>query len=118
LAACFTLMPFAASAAGLVPCNGPDCEACDLVKLGQNVINFLIEISAAVGALMFAIGGFMMVTSGGDSGKVKTATGIMTNVVIGFIILLAAWLIVDTVMKTFVGERLGRPWNEIQCVNR
>lgn len=101
--------------AQIVPCNGPECQACHLIELGDNIIDFLISIFAAIGTIMFAVAGLIMVTSGGDESRVKQAKSVMTNVVIGFIILLSAWLIVDTVMKTFVGNNLGRPWQSISC---
>ena len=111
-------VPLFVFAQGLVPCSGPDCQACDLVKLGNNVISFLISIAAIIGAIMFAVAGFKMVISAGNESEVSAAKELMTNVVIGFVILLAAWLIVDTVMKTFVGDKLGRPWQTIQCVDQ
>jgi hypothetical protein len=63
---------------------------------------------------------FKMVTAGGDAGAISNAKSMITNVIIGFIILLAAYLIVDTVMKILVGDKLTGfgPWNEIQCVDQ
>ena len=60
-------------------------------------------------------------------GAIKEARSMMTNVLIGFAIILTAWLIVDTVMKTFVNQALigasgsgtdasYGPWNAIKCV--
>ena len=57
-----------------------------------------------------------MVMSGGSTEGVSEAKGMMTNAVIGFIILLGAWLIVDTVLKTVMKEGTIGPWNEIACV--
>ena len=110
------VIPFFVSAQ-LVPCLGPECQACHLIGLAQNVINFLIGISAVIGALLFGWAGFLMVTAGGKSSQIEKAKGIFTNVVIGFIVMLAAWLIIDTVMKllTNQGGRLG-VWNTIECV--
>lgn len=99
-----------------MPCDGPDCQACHLVQLGDNILDFLVTISVGIGAIMFAVAGFRMVFSAGDVSQVTAARSMMTNVVIGFVILLAAWLIVDTIMKTFVGNKLGYPWHSVQCV--
>jgi hypothetical protein len=74
---------------------------------------------ATLAALIVAWAGFKMLTSGGNSGKVSEAKSMMTNVVIGLIILLAAWLMVDTVMKLFVNQAvLIGPWNQLQCVEQ
>lgn len=102
--------------AQLVPCDGPECQACHLVELGDNIVRFLITIAAVIGAIMIAVAGLQMVTSGGDVARVTAAKNTMTNVVIGFIILLAAWLLVDTIMKAFVNESKFGVWNQIECV--
>ncbi len=101
---------------GLVPCKGPECEACHVVQLAQNILTWVINIMASIIALIFVIGGIKMVMSAGDTGAVKQARKMITNSVIGFIILLTAWLIMDTVLKTFVNEGAIGPWHQIECV--
>lgn len=114
------LLPVVTSAQGIVPCNGPECNACHFVQLGQNILEFLIKISVIIGAVMFAVAGFYMVTSAGDTGKVARGRAIFSNVVIGLVILLAAWLIIDTVLKVFLpnGDTPLGPWNQISCVTQ
>jgi hypothetical protein len=104
------------SFAQLVPCNGPDCGTCELVQLGNNILQWLVSIMAVICALIIVFAGFKMVTSAGNSGKISEAKGMMANTLIGFIILLAAWLIVDTVMKMFVNQSVVGPWNQIECI--
>lgn len=111
-------LPIFALAAGIVPCGGtgePACQACHVVQLGQKLLEWFIGIMASVIALIFAIGGMKMVMSGGSEG-VSEAKSMMTNSVIGFIILLSAYLVVDTLMKLFVDNSKLGTWNEIQCV--
>jgi hypothetical protein len=77
-------------------------------------------------AIVIVIAGFKMVTAGGNVGQVSDAKSMITNTIVGFIILLAAWLIVDTVLKVFVSGSSNTtgaaripgfgPWNEIECV--
>ncbi len=111
-------LPSEILAAGIVPCDGPDCTTCHFVDLGSNILNWLIGIMATVCAVMIVVAGFKMVTAGGNAGAVSSAKEMITNTIVGFIILLAAWLIVDTVMRTFVGDEIPNfgPWNEIDCV--
>ncbi len=106
--------------AGIVPCGGTgqgECRACDFVKLGQNLINWFIAISASTIALTFAVGGMKMVMSGGDTGAVSSARTMMTNSVIGLIIILGSWLIVDSMLKLFLNDQSYGVWNEVQCVS-
>ncbi len=101
----------------IVPCEGDGCRACDLVTLADNIINFLIMISLLIAAILFAYAGFLMVTSGGNSGKVKKAKEVFQNVLIGIVIVLSGWIIINTIMSILVGENLfGGSWRSIQCV--
>lgn len=101
----------------LVPaCSGGECQMCHLIQLGNNIIRFLISIFAVIGAILIAVGGFYMVTSAGNVSRRDKGKGILTNTVIGLIIMLVAWLVVDTVMKTLAGSKAYGMWREIQCV--
>ncbi len=111
-------VPVAFAQNPLVPCNGPECQACHLVQLGQNILSWLIGIMASVIALVFAIGGMKMVMSGGNTESVSQGKSMMSNAVIGFVILLAGWLIVDTLIKLFVDDGKIGVWNSIQCVTQ
>jgi hypothetical protein len=108
-------------AAGLVPCGGtnePMCRACDFVSMGQKVLFKFIELSAGIIALAFAYGGMKMLMSAGNTGAVSEAKEIMTNAVIGFVILLGAWLIVNTVLMTMMSDGKGiEVWGTIECVS-
>lgn len=102
----------------LVVCEGDQCNACNLVKLANNVIRFLIVLSVLLATIMFIYAGFLFVTSGGNQAQLQKGKGMFKDVLIGIIILLTGFLIVDTVMKTLAGNSLmgGGPWNQIQCV--
>jgi len=102
----------------LVVCEGDTCNACNLVKLANNVIKFLIVLSILLAAILFMYAGFLFVTSGGNESQLKKGKEMFKNVFIGIIIVLTGFLIVDTVMKTLAGDSLmgGGPWNQIQCV--
>lgn len=117
----FLLTTSVTYAAGLVPCGGPNeamCRACDFVAMGQNIMKWFVLVSASIVALMFAFGGMKMVMSAGNTGAVSEGKEMMTNSVIGFLILLAAWLIVNTVLMTFMKDGNGiAVWGTIQCVD-
>lgn len=92
------------------------CNICHIVQLIQNALSFLITISVMIATLMFVYAGFLYLTAGGSPEKIKSATKIFTNVFIGLVFVLGAFLIVDTIMKTFYNENTSfGPWNEIEC---
>ncbi len=101
--------------AAIVPqCPPTGCRACDLVTLANNVIKFLIYMSIFVAVGSVVVIGFSAVVSG-ESAAHELA-GTFTNIVVGIIIMLSGWLIIDTIMKVLVGGRLG-PWNAVECIN-
>lgn len=102
----------------LVVCEGDQCNACNLVKLANNVIRFLIVLSILLATIMFIWAGFLFVTSGGNQTQLQKGKKMFMDVLIGIIIVLTGFLIVDTVMKTLAGNSLmgGGPWNQIECV--
>lgn len=106
-----------AQAADLVPCSGASCSTCDVVKVANGVVGWLAIALASIGGLVLMFAGVKMVTSAGNMGAIESAKEMMVNVIIGYLILLSAWLVIDTVMKTFVGDEIPGygPWNEIEC---
>lgn len=103
---------------GLVPCGIEEaCNACHLVELAQNVINFMLTLAGSVAAIMFTYAGFLYLSAQGSSNKISKAHSIFSNVLIGLIVALSAWLVVNAIMNALVdsdGEGFGA-WNQIEC---
>ena len=98
----------------IVPCDGLDCNVCSIAQLAQNLLNIGIYIAVFLSAILFAYAGWQYVTAGGESGKASEAKKIFWNVGIGLILALAAWLIVDIIMKILVSPSTPLwPWNKI-----
>jgi hypothetical protein len=101
---------------GLVTCDGVTvpCDACTLVLMADKVIQWLFTILISLTIMMIMYAGFRLVVSQGNSHAWEESKGMLTNIVVGFIIVLSAWLIVDTVMKGLVNPnaKLGM-WNQL-----
>ena len=105
-------------AAGLVPCSGLDCKPCDLFVGFVNVINFLVfTITPIAAAIMAVIAGFILIFGGSETAKTM-GKKMLTNTVIGLVIVLCSWLIVNTIIRA-IGRGVGgwspAGWNQIQC---
>ena len=112
--AAIALLPFIASAQlpdRLVPCDGLDCTVCSLAALAQNLLNAGIFMAVFISALLFAYAGWLYLTDAAISGQQK-AKGMFLNVVVGLVLILGAWLVVDTLMKVMLGGSY-MPWNSI-----
>jgi len=97
----------------LVTCTGVDCNFCHLLSTGKNVIDLLFQVLIIAAVVMIVVAGFKLVTSAGNVSAMQSAKGMLTNVIIGFVIVLSAWLIVDTIIKMLVGQnsQFGM-WNQ------
>jgi hypothetical protein len=104
---CVPMFAFAQkNTSGLVPCGIADtagepvpttqqCDFQDLINLTQGMLNFIIyELATPIAILMFAYAGFKLVWSDGDTGAEKSARAIFKNTLIGYGVMLAAFLIV------------------------
>ncbi len=100
----------------IVPCDGIDCQACSVAQLGQRIINWLIGFSIPLAAAMFAWAGILYFTSLSKPSQVEDAKRIFRNVGIGFVIVLCAWLGVQTLLKAVLKPAYYQSWNSIQCV--
>jgi len=113
------MIPAGADAA-LVPvaCENPQtCGTCEFVATVNNVMQFTVGLLILIAVAVFVYAGFLYVTSAGNSSQIQTAHGLFGNVVIGIIIALAAYLIVNTVVQGLAKSGAGGlSWTQIECV--
>lgn len=101
--------PADAVAQGLVPCTGLDCDFCDIADMTNGIINWLFGFLTLCAVLVFAWAGIKLVTLGGDQAAMEYAKARLTYVIIGFLLMLASWLIVDTILKGLTQSTSGEP---------
>jgi hypothetical protein len=85
----------------------------------QNAVKLAVALGILVVTLAIAYAGFLFMTSGGSEERRSKGKQAITNALIGLVIVLTAWLIVDTLMKVIYNAnassgsvQLG-PWNAI-----
>jgi hypothetical protein len=117
--------------AQLAQCSGPDCGTCNVMYMANGIIIWLIGFLFLIFAILVMRAGIKLVVSAGNPSALTSAKESFTNAIIGFIIILAAWLIVDTLMRALVGtpdnpgqlqvegSRTGFLfWSEVQCTSQ
>ncbi len=94
------------SSEGLVTCGGynqPDCTYNDIVPMINNIINKgLLFIIIPILTILIIVGGFKMLTAGGNESKFKSGVDMIKGVAWGFGFALLAWVIVRTIVS-FLG---------------
>lgn len=107
----FIVLPSSVSAAGLIPCGrtGADataaekapCTICHVIIGGNRIIEYGLQIMTVVAiAVMVAMGIFYIISAGNDE-MMKTAKGGIKAALIGFAVMLGAWLIINTTLRIF-----------------
>lgn len=113
-------LPLVTFAAGLVPDCGLGagqymCQACHMAALVHNILVFMVGLAVAAATLMFAYAGFLYVTAAANHGNIDSAKRVFGQVLVGLILVLVAWLIVDLVLRVFTGQSL-QVLTKFECV--
>lgn len=105
-----------ASAIDLIDCSGANADSTvcknkddNAGKMVVNIVNMLLYVLGAVGVIVIIIGGFMYVTSAGDANRAKTAKDTIMYAVIGIIVALMAFAIVNWVANQTSGVSSSAP---------
>ncbi len=115
------------AASGLVPCGlgaTDPCTLCHFLIGIQGLINWGMKIIVTISITGISIAGIMYVVSSGDPTFATKAKGFIQSVVIGFSLMLGAWLIINTVFWVFSAKKEGdkgafgiegKSWTSFSC---
>jgi hypothetical protein len=114
----FAIIGIAAAPVPVFAANGPAGsikEGVDGVGGGENqpkleegiktVVNVLLFLLGAIAVIMIIIGGIRYATSNGDAGQTKAAKDTILYAVIGLVVAILAYAIVNFVIDAFSGSR-------------
>lgn len=91
------------------PINDPHhlCQFADFIVLANNVIQDLIIAATVLTVFVFIWAGFKLVTATftGNSGALSEARKVFFNVLKGYVLILAAWTIVYTILHALVDPK-------------
>ena len=107
-AAALLFAPLLAQAFNIIPCGGyttasqSPCTINDFFYLVARIINLLISLGGIYAVLHIIISGFKMVVSQGNQEATKKAQEGVINAVIGFVMILVAFMCVNTLVNTLL----------------
>src|SRR3989338_8566538 len=118
----------------IVPCGGyyetnieghpnpnnrqPACSPCELLHLAKHIIDFILVAAAPVLATLFFIWGGVLIMLGGENpSMLSSGKKIFKDTLIGLMIVMLAWLITNTIIRTLVDPSKlgGGNWWSLQC---
>jgi hypothetical protein len=71
------------------------------------IVTWIIVIAILASVIFFILGGIKWITSGGDEAKVKAARSTLIAAIVGLVISLSAFFIVNIVLGMFLGQGLS-----------
>lgn len=98
------------------PSIGPtaSCTLCDGIVVARNIITNLFMAASIVAAVAIIAGAVVLMTAGASEKNVGRGKEIMLNAVLGLVIALAAWLVLNTFLGFLTGNT-SLPWSTINC---
>jgi len=90
-----------------------DCTLNDALAFGLNIADLILKFLGVVALLLFIYGGIRWIFSGGNPESIRAGKAVVSGAVVGMVVILAAFLIVQTVLKTLApGWELSEPKTE------
>lgn len=114
------LVPVSAVAAIVPECTEGGipglCQACNIVQLVDNLLKFFVFVAVAAAAVMFAYAGILAVTASANKNNLASAKKIFLNTFLGLVFVVAAFLVIDLLIRTFVPNQTFNVFTRIDCV--
>jgi len=88
---------------GVTATGGSSSGGTDLKTFIKNIVNVLLFVLGAIAVIMIIIGGIRYTTSNGDSGQVTSAKNTIMYAVVGLVVAIMAYAIVNFVVSSFKG---------------
>jgi hypothetical protein len=102
------MLPFMASAAVGIPCNGPECNFDHLIQLANNIIKFLMfKVAVPLAAIGLMWTGGNLIINQNKEGAWNEAKSGFSSIAIGFLIMLSAYLVIKTILYAFLRTDAG-----------
>ena len=94
-----------------------DVDSCNwdnFMRTLNRAKDYALQIVVILSVMFIAYAGFLYLTAQGNSGKISQAHAILQNVVIGFFLAAAGWLIVRTILNTLGADNPGMVPQELR----
>ncbi len=106
------LTPTPVQAEGLIPCGrniGTEaerspCTVCHIIVGGNGLVTWGLKIMTTIAVTVIFAMGVLYIVSAGNPGMMEKAKGGIWAALIGFGIMLAAWLIINVILTTLVSK--------------
>lgn len=97
--------------------TGLGCQLCDLVRLADRLVYWMVLFSFGIATLLFIYGGYFIMFYGASEHLYAQGKQIILGTVVGLMIVLTSWIIINTIFSVLIDDnnKMFRPWSAIQC---
>ena len=82
--------------------SGTPCDFSGLIVLVNKLISYCLYLGTSIFSIVFMWAGWLYITARGNTSQIGKAHGLFWNAIVGFVIMLSAWLIIDFILKSLV----------------
>ncbi len=98
------------------------CSIADIFVVGNTVVELILGLSGSFMLLMMVYGGFIFLTSGGNSSQVDKGKKVMFGAIIGIIIVFTAYTVIQFILGALgvpnVAEVFSRPFMQAKTATK
>ncbi|NQV13459.1 MAG: hypothetical protein HQ530_04125 [Parcubacteria group bacterium] len=87
-----------------------ECSQCDVFQVIINIVTFVFSMAGALAVFFMVNAGFSFALAKGNQEHITKAKGALSAAVIGVIIILIAWALVNTVLIYWLGYEKKKGW--------
>ena len=87
----------------------PQCGVREMVQIAINLSRIMLGLLGSVTLLIFIYGGFVWLTSSGNAQQVEHWRKVFEGALVGLVIVLASWVIINFVIAALTGTPVGEP---------
>ncbi len=79
-------------------------QYCTVNQIGTTIINVVLALAGSALVLFIIVGGFLLITAGGNEEQSEKGKKVMTNAVLGMVVVIMAFSIVKIITNTLTGD--------------
>lgn len=118
----FLTAPLYAADFQIVPeaCTGENatdleqCGLCQVLETGKNIFQYGLYLAATIAVFFLVIAGFRYVTAGSQE-EISSAKEAMQKTIYGLLIIIVAWVLVNSIMYALGYGGEGATWYNFKC---
>lgn len=111
-AADFQIVPEACT--GENATNLEQCGLCQILETGKNIFQYGLYLAATIAVFFLVIAGFLYVTAESPE-KVSSAKEAVQKAIYGLLIIIVAWVLVNSIMYALGYGGNGATWYNFKC---